>query len=127
MTPNAIRMSKHLQQGKLAKSGRKSSFHTAKAFEFSAKNGGKNSKAVHLRAEPSGDGNDYQEIAVRAFRGPKAIADMVVGLDAHGNLRVVCTANGEGDGDHAVALFPELPAGEMVRRTVCDLEPPKKS
>jgi hypothetical protein len=79
------------------------------------------------RAEPSGDGNDYREIAVRAFRGSEAIADMVVGLDAHGNLRVVCTADGEGDGDHAVALFPELPAGEMVRRTVCDLdELPKK-
>ena len=34
----------------------------------------------------------------------------------------------KGTGDHAVALFPELPAGEMVRRTVCDLDaPPKKS
>ena len=89
---------------------------------------GKNPKAVRLRAEPSGDGNDYREIAVRAFRGTEAIADLVVGLDVHGNLRVVCTANGEGDGDHAVALFPELPAGEMVRRTVCDLDaPPKKS
>lgn len=112
----------------LAKGGRTDSFHTAKAFEFAARNGGKNPKAVRLRAEPSGDGNNYREIAVRAFRGTKPIADMVLGLDAHGNLRVVCTANGEGDGDHAVALFPELPAGEMVRRTVCDLDaPPKKS
>ena len=119
-------MSEHSQQGKLAKSGRKSSFDTANAFEFAAKNGGKNPKALRLRAEPSGDSNDYQEIAVRAFRGPEAIADIVVGLDAHGNLRVVCTANGEGDGDHAVALFPELPAGEMVRRTVCDLDEPRK-
>jgi hypothetical protein len=126
-TPNAIGMSKHSQQGKLAKRGGKGGFHTAKAFEFAARNGGKNPKAVRLRAEPSGDGSDYREIAVRAFRGSEAIADMVVGLDAHGNLRVVCTADGEGDGDHAVALFPELPAGEMVRRTVCDLdELPKK-
>jgi hypothetical protein len=121
-TPNAIGMSKHSQQGKLAKRGGKGGFHTAKAFEFAARNGGKNPKAVRLRTEPSGDGNDYREIAVRAFRGSEAIADMVVGLDAHGNLRVVCTADGEGDGDHAVALFPELPAGEMVRRTVCDLD-----
>jgi hypothetical protein len=115
-------MSKHSQQGKLANGGRKGGFHTAKAFEFAARNGGKNPKAVRLRAEPSGDGHDYCEIAVRAFRGPEAIADMVVGLDTHGNLRVVCTANGEGDGDHAVALFPELPVGKMVRRTVCDLD-----
>ena len=113
---------------KLAKGSRKGSFHPANAFEFAARNGRKNPKAVRLRAEPSGDGNDYREIAVRAFRGTEAIADLVVGLDVHGNLRVVCTANGDGDGDHAVALFPELPAGEMVRRTVCGLdEPPKKS
>jgi hypothetical protein len=104
----------------------KGSFHTAKAFEFAARNGGKNPKAVRLRAEPSGDGNDYREIAVRAFRGTEALADLVVGLDVHGNLRVVCTANGEGDGDHAVALFPELPAREMVRRTVCDLDAPQR-
>jgi len=48
-------------------------------------------------------------------------ADLVVGLDSEGNLRVVCTAGGRGDGDHAVALFPELPAGEMIRRTVSNL------
>jgi hypothetical protein len=115
-------MSKHSQQAKLANRGRKDRFHIAKPFEFAARNGGRNPKAVRLRAEPSGDGHDYQEIAVRAFRGPEAIADMVVGLDAHGNLRVVCTANSEGDGNHAVAFFPELPAREMVRRTVCDLD-----
>jgi hypothetical protein len=111
---------------KLAKGSRKGSFHTAKAFEFAARNGGKNPKAVRLRAEPSGDGNAYREIAVRAFRGTEAIADLVVGLDVNGNLRVVCTANGDGDGDHAVALFPELPAEEMVRRTVCDLDAPRR-
>ena len=59
--------------------------------------------------------------AIRAFRGSNAIADILVGLDIHGNLRVICTSNGEGDGDHAIALFPELPADEMVKRTVCDL------
>lgn len=96
-------------------------FHSAKAFELAAKNDGKNPKAIRLRAEPSGDGASYQEIAVRAFRGSKAIADILVGLDIHGNLRVVCTANGRGDGDHAVALFPELAAEEMVKRSVLDL------
>ncbi len=96
-------------------------FRAAKAFEFPARNGGKNPKAINLRAEPSGDGVRYQEIAVRAFRGAQAIADILVGLDAHGNLRVVCTAGGNGDGDHAIAVFPELPADEMVKRQVCDL------
>jgi hypothetical protein len=96
-------------------------FRSAKPFDFAAKNGGKNPRAIVLRAEPSGDGVSYQEIAVRAFRGSEAIADILVGLDTHGNLRVVCTANGQGDGDHAVALFPELPSEEMVKRNICDL------
>lgn len=100
---------------------RRDAFNSAKVFDFPARNAGKNPKAVRLRAEASGDGTDYREIAVRAFRGSKAVADILVGLDAHGNLRVVCTANGEGDGNHAVAIFPELPADEMVKRTVGDL------
>lgn len=100
---------------------RTDAFNSAKAFEFPARNAGKNPKAIRLRAEPSGDGSSYREIAVRAFRGSEVIADILVGLDTHGNLRVVCTANGEGDGDHAVAFFPELPADEMVKRTVGDL------
>lgn len=96
-------------------------FCSAKAFEFAARNNGKNPKAIKLRAEPSGDGANYREIAIRVLRGSNAIADILVGLDIHGNLRVVCTSNGKGDGDHAIALFPELPADEMVKRTVCDL------
>lgn len=95
----------------------RSSFDSGKPFEFPAANAGKNPKAIRLRAGPSGDGAAYREIAVRAFRGSKAIADILVGLDASGNLRVVCTANGEGDGNHALTIFPELPATEMVR---CD-------
>jgi len=100
---------------------RSNSFHSAKAFEYPARNAGQNPKAIRLRAEPSGDGRNYREIAVRAFRGSKAIADILVGLDAHGNLRVVCTANGKGDADHLVSLFPELSAGEMMKLNVSDL------
>lgn len=104
--------------GKSPTRRRTDSFSSANAFEYPARNAGKNPKAIRLRAEPSGDGAHYREIAVRALRGEKAIADILVGLDAHGNLRVVCTANGEGDGDHAVALFPESPTEEMVKPTV---------
>ena len=100
--------------------GKCDSFKSARPFEFLARNAGKNPKAIRLRTEPSGDGTTYLEIAVRAFRNSKAIADILVGLDEHGNLRVVCTANGEGDSDHAVALFPELPAAEMVRHGISD-------
>ena len=95
--------------------GKRDSFHSARPFEFPARNAGKNPKAIRLRAEPSGDTPLYQEIAVRVLRGSKAIADIVIGLDSEGNLRVVCMANTEGDGDHAITVFPELPAAEMVR------------
>lgn len=100
---------------------RSDAFNSAKAFEFPARNASKNPKAIRLRAEPSGDGTNYREIVVRAFRGWKAVADILVGLDAQGNLRVVCTADGKGDDEHVVALFPELPAEEMVKHTICDL------
>lgn len=100
---------------------KRDSFNSSKAFEYPARNAGKNPKAIRLRAEPSGDGTGFQEIAVRAFRGSKAIADILVGLDSQGNLRVVCTANGDGDGDHAVALFPESRAEEMVKHHIRDL------
>ncbi len=101
--------------------GGQTDFHTAKASEFFARNGGRNPQAIRLRAEPSGDGENYQEIAIRAFRGRDAIADLVVGPNSDGNLRVVCTADGRGDGDRAVALFPGLAAGQMVLRAVCNL------
>lgn len=116
-------MGKHNQRSKHANNGgERNGFHDAKAFEFSARNDGKNPRAVRLRAEPSGDGGNYREIAIRVFRRRRAIADLVVGLDAHGNLRVVCTAGGQGDGDHVLALFPELPVQKMVKRAVCDLD-----
>lgn len=94
----------------------RAAFHSAKAFEFPAATSRANPTKIRLRAEPSGDGRDYREIAVRAWRGRKAIADILVGLDQQGNLRLVCTANGEGDGNHAIAVFPELPPEKMVKR-----------
>jgi len=72
-------------------------------------NNAKNSKGIVPRAEPSGDAGSYQEIAVRAFRKGKTIAYILVGLDRCGNLHVLVTANGDGDGEHAVAVYPEKP------------------
>jgi hypothetical protein len=84
----------------------------SKLFEFPAQNAGNNPKGIVLRAEPTGDSSIYQEIAVRAFRKGKAIADILVGLDQNGNLRVLVTADGDGNGDHAFAVYPEKRIGE---------------
>jgi hypothetical protein len=86
-------------------------FQHSKPFEFPARNAGKNPKGIMLRAEPTGDPGNYQEIAFRAFRKAKATADFLVGLDQGGNLRVLITADGDGDGDHAIAVYPEKPFG----------------
>lgn len=86
------------------------------AFEFPAMNGAKNPKEITLRAEPTGDRGIYQEIAVRAFRDGKAIGDVLVGLDAKGDLRVLVTADSDGDSDHALALYPERTAEDMVEK-----------
>jgi len=104
---------------KTAKSSRKAkenAFRGNVAFEFPALNGGKNPKRIVLRAEPSGDRGIYQEIAVRALRNGKAIGDVLVGLDDKGNLRVLVTADGDGDADHALALFPERGVADTVER-----------
>jgi len=87
-------------------------FRRSNPFEFSARNAGKNPKGIVLRSEPAGDPAIYQEIAVRAFRKGKAVADILVGLDHDGNLRVLVTADGDGDGDHATAVYPEKAIGE---------------
>lgn len=95
---------------------KKNAFRETVAFEFPALNGGKNLKGIVLRAEPTGDRGIYQEIAVRARRNGKAIGDVLVGLDDKGNLRVLVTADGDGESDHALALFPERGAADMVER-----------
>jgi hypothetical protein len=55
-------------------------------------------------------------MAVRAFQDGKAIGDVLVGLDAKGDLRVLVTADGDGDSDHALALYPERTAENMVEK-----------
>ena len=87
-------------------------FRRSKPFAFSARNAENDPKAIMLRAEPTGDPGIYQEIAVRAFCKERAIADILVGLDQEGNLRVLVTADGDGNADHALAVYPEKPIGE---------------
>ena len=72
---------------------------------------GKNPKDLWLTAESSGDPGIYHEMRISAEnREGECIADIMVGLDEHGELRVLITANGDGDGDHAIAVFPERAA-----------------
>ena len=104
------------KKGEGAQKIKEETFRGNNSIEFPAMNGGKNPKGITLRAEPTGDRGIYQEMAVRAFQDGKAIGDVLVGLDAKGDLRVLVTADGDGDSDHALALYPERTAENMVEK-----------
>jgi hypothetical protein len=84
-----------------------------------AMHSGQNPQGIRLEGELTGDEGLYQEMRISAFKGDDCIGDVLVGLDAAGELRVLLTADGGGDGDHAIYVFPQRPAGEAV---VFDLE-----
>lgn len=69
-------------------------------------NDGNNPDAIVLEAEQTGDPGIYQEVALSALQGKDCVAFIIVGLDCNNELRVSLTSDGNGDGDHAIAVFP---------------------
>lgn len=90
-----------------------STFREAKAFTFPALHHGRNLKKIRLSAEPAGDPDLYQEICVAAFRGKKCIADILIGLNAKGELRVLISGENYPD-EHALAVYPQRRHGRMA-------------
>lgn len=89
-------------------------FDSRGSFSFPAMHTGENPQNIILKAETSGDAGIYQEIAVAAFIKDECIADILVGLNNKGELRVILTANGEGDGDKRIAVYPQRPEAAAV-------------
>lgn len=55
----------------------------------------------------TGDAGVYDEARVSIVNATgECVADLVVGLDTSGELRVLATANSDGDGDHPIAIYP---------------------
>jgi hypothetical protein len=92
----------------------KNPFTTAKAFMFPSVHSGKNPHDIWIKAEPSGDPGLYQEIAVSANIRADCIADVIVGLNEHGELRVLLTMANQGDGDKKIAVFPQRHIGAAI-------------
>lgn len=79
-----------------------------------AMHSGLNPQGIRLEGGLTGDPGIYQEIRISAFKGADCIGDILVGLDESGELRVMVTADGDGDDDHQVLIFPQRSAENAV-------------
>lgn len=83
---------------------------------------GENPHGVTAEAVVTGQGDAFREIRVSAFAGDgHCIGDVLVGLNEQGELRALVTTDGDGDGDHAIAVYPERP-GPMAIEIIEDAE-----
>lgn len=65
----------------------------------------------------SGDRGIYDEARAGIYSPDGAcVGDVLVGLDEHGEPRVLVTADGNGDGDHAYAIFPLRPKDSAIQK-----------
>lgn len=86
----------------------------SKPLRIKALYDGKNPRNIFLEAEETGDPDIYQEIRVGAFKSRDCVADILVGLNDRGEVRVLITTEGEGDGDPAIAVYPERSLREAI-------------
>jgi hypothetical protein len=78
-----------------------------KTVKTVAMNEGKNPRGIVLEFEETGDPGIYQEQRISAMKGEECVADVLVQVDKDGEVRVLITSGGEGDGDHSIAIYPE--------------------
>jgi hypothetical protein len=57
---------------------------------------------------------DYREIRIGCYRNGHCIADIFVGLCDTNEIRVLITADSEGDSDHQIAVYPMRKVSEAV-------------
>lgn len=63
----------------------------------------------------TGDSGIYDEVRVSVLRPDGlCIGDVLVGLNEKGELRVLVTANADGDGEHPIAIYPQRPLDSAV-------------
>jgi len=84
---------------------------------------GNNPQEIRVEAEveynPGEGGRDYQELRISFFKGvdsKQCVADVFIGLNEHGEIRILTTTNGEGEGDHSLAIYPLRPLDHAFER-----------
>lgn len=79
---------------------------------------GKPSK-YRLEAEITGDKGIYDELRVAFIdENDEVVADVYFLVDEEGNPQVLLTTDGDGLGDHRIAVNPLLPAEDAVMKLV---------
>jgi len=84
---------------------------------FSLMYSGNNPNGYIAEASRTGDTGIYEEVRISVFnpnRDNTCVGDVLVGLTKSGELRALVTANGDGDGDHRIAVYPLRPADQAV-------------
>jgi hypothetical protein len=79
---------------------------------------GENPRGIKLVAQEFGDPGIYQEISVSAFKEDECIADIIVGINEDGEVRVMITVDSNGDGDKELLVYPERPLGQAIKRNL---------
>ncbi|MCK5307118.1 MAG: hypothetical protein KAJ73_00770 [Zetaproteobacteria bacterium] len=77
---------------------------------------GANPHDIRADAEVTGDVGLYNELRMGAY-GPdgECIADVLMGLDEHGELRVLITTDGKGEEDHNIAVYPLRDVNQAIQ------------
>lgn len=82
---------------------------------FSLMHTGSNPGGYLAAASRTGDPGIYEEVRISVLHPELgSVGDVLVGLTEQGEPRMLITHNGEGDGDHAIAVYPLKPKDEAV-------------
>lgn len=95
---------------------------------------GKDTRVVSLEISTEDGDTSCREIRLSAFRltdwtRGRYVADVVVGLDDSGELRILVTTDGDGEQHHGIAVYPERagPLAIEVIEEADDLPRPTRS
>jgi len=74
-----------------------------------------NPLGIRFEVHTAGEQGLYNEIAVDCFVGQELVASMYIGLDqTRKDVRILTTADGDGGGDHKIAVYPMRSGMEAV-------------
>lgn len=84
---------------------------------FPLMHSGENPGGYMAEAARTGDPGIYEEVRISILHPDRGcVGDVLVGLTDQGEPRMLLTHNGEGDGDHVIAVFPLKPVDDAVER-----------
>lgn len=85
---------------------------------FKLLHSGENPNEYTVDVSRTGDTGIYEELRVGVFKGDgkECLADVLVGLTEGGEPRVMITAGGDGENEHAFAVYPLRDADEALEQ-----------